>query len=427
MRLFNPLGQALVAFPLLGPVAVIGGDQAPFRVHRLKEFVTFSYASLDMFEHRQRDHLVALGQPDPAYPYRRAPAEHANLGDREADALAAARRQQHVLVGGAGLHADEPAALAQFHRDLAVCLDVDEVRQRVASHIAVGGGEHHVQVAPAVLVLGQRHHGRDRFARLQRQQVYKRLAACLRRRERQPVDFELVHLAGGGEEQHRGVRVDDVDLSDEVLLARAHAGAAFAAAALGAVSRDRDALYVAAVADGDDHVLALDKVLDVLLELDLLNPGAAVVGEPLLHIEELRAQDVEKARARPQDVQAIGDLPADLAQLLGNLVALEPRQPVQAQIQNGARLGLGQLVAPVRQPAARLVGHLDQRRHRPIGRPRPRHQALARRRRVGGTTDNADHRVQVGHGERQSDQQVGALARLAELERRAPVDHLLAE
>ena len=53
---------------------------------------------------------------------------------------------------------------------------------------------------------------------------------------------------------------------DEILLARAHAGASGAAAALLAVGGDRRALQVAGMGDGDRHLLVGDQVF----ELDLL-------------------------------------------------------------------------------------------------------------------------------------------------------------
>ena len=67
--------------------------------------------------------------------------------------------------------------------------------------------------------------------------------------------------------------------AEEILLADRHAGAAAAAAALRAIGRQRHPLDVAGMADRDDHVLALDQRLDVGLELDILDRGAARVGE----------------------------------------------------------------------------------------------------------------------------------------------------
>ena len=99
---------------------------------------------------------------------------------------------------------------------------------------------------------------------------------------------------------------------------------------------------------------------------------------------------------------------------------------MQAQIEDGARLRLGQRIAAVDDLAARLVDQLDQGRD-VAGRPGLGHQRLARRDRVLGGADRRDHRIEVGDRERQADQDMGAVARLAELVDRAPGDDLLAE
>ena len=60
-------------------------------------------------------------------------------------------------------------------------------------------------------------------------------------------------------------------------------------------------------------------------------------------------------------------------------------------------------------------------------RPVARHQLLARRVRVGRGADEADDLVDIGDGDGEADQDMGALARLVEQELGAPGDDLLAE
>ncbi len=114
-----------------------------------------------------------------------------------------------------------------------------------------------------------------------------------------------------------GIR--DEDLGDEIFLARRHAGAALAAAALGAIGGDRHALDVAAMGDGDDHVLALDQVLDVLLELEVLDRGAARSPELLFDRDQLGTHDRLALHAAVQGLQVIADLLGELAQVVGDL------------------------------------------------------------------------------------------------------------
>ena len=69
------------------------------------------------------------------------------------------------------------------------------------------------------------------------------------------------------------------------------------------------------------------------------------------------------AHARAQDVEIVGDLGGELVQLVGDFVAAQGRQARQAQLQDRARLRLGQAVGVVlRHAVARIVDQRDQRR-----------------------------------------------------------------
>ena len=68
----------------------------------------------------------------------------------------------------------------------------------------------------------------------------------------------------------------------------------------------------------------------------------------------------------------------------------------------------------------------DQRRH-VGGRPFLGHQPLARDHRIGRPADHRDHLVDVGDGDGEADQHMGAVARMVELELGAPRDDLGAE
>src|SRR5690606_29004342 len=110
------------------------------------------------------------------------------------------------------------------------------------------------------------------------------------------------------EEENRRVGAADEDLADEVLVPGRHAGAALAAALLRAIGAEGDTLDVAAVGDGDHHVLTLDQVLVVLLEAEVGDLGPSRGGEALLDGEKLLAQDRQEALPRGEDLQVILDL-----------------------------------------------------------------------------------------------------------------------
>ena len=381
---------------------------------------------VDMVQNRQGDDPVARRQPDPAHAPGIAALESPHFRHGEADRPAGGGRQQDILPGVAGYDPDQRLAVLQLHGDLAVGHDVDEIGQRIAPHRAAARREHDVEVGPFGLVR-QRQDDGNILARLERQHVHHRLAARLRRAERQPVDLELVDHAGGGEEQHRRVGVHDIDLVDEILLLGLHAGAALAAPLLRPVGGERDALDIAAVSEGEDHVLALDQVFDILVEIAVLDRRAARVGVSFLHLAEFVAQDFEHPDARAENVEIVADFLDDLPQVLADLLALHAGQAVQPKIENGARLRFGQPVGAVfADEAAGLRDQRDQRRN--VGRrPGAFHQAFPRRGGVGRMADQRHHLVDVGDRDGEAGQRVRLAARLLQQEGGAPDDDLLPE
>ena len=121
-------------------------------------------------------------------------------------------------------------------------------------------------------------HRGDLLAVFHRHEVGDRLALAAGADVGNLVDLEPVGAAAIREDHDVGVRRRDEQVADEVLVARAHADAALAAAALVPVGRDGGPLDVAGVGDGDRHVLFGDQVLDAQLAgLAFDDLGAAIV------------------------------------------------------------------------------------------------------------------------------------------------------
>ena len=125
---------------------------------------------------------------------------------------------------------------------------------------------------------------------------------------------------------------------DEVVLAGGCADFAAPAAALGAVERERRALDIAAVGDGDEHVFFDDQVFDREVALGLDNLGAARVAEFLFDVFDFRGDErahlafVVEQPGEPRD-RLLGLL------VLGvDFVALQRGQAAQRQVED--RLGL---------------------------------------------------------------------------------------
>ncbi len=131
-------------------------------------------------------------------------------------------------------------------------------------------------------------------------------------------------------------------------------------------------------------------------------------------VEQLAAQHLDQPRARAQDFEIAGDLGDQPAQFLGDLVALESGQALQAQIEDRARLLVGQPVGAVGGDlAARLADQRDKRRDiggRP-GAPTSPARAVGR---IGRGADQGDDLVDIGDRDRQADQDMRPLPRLVE-------------
>src|SRR5690606_38224934 len=220
-----------------------------------------SRVRIDVMQDGHGDDLVAIGQIDAAHADGVAARKDAHIGDGEANALATGAGQKHVVEFRTRIDREDFIALVfELHRDLAVAVDLNEVRQLVTANRTARGREHDVEICPGILILGQRHDSGDALALLQWQHVDERLAARLRRADRQTPDLLLVDDATRGEEQNRRMRIGHEQARDEILVLRRHAGAALAAAALRTIGRQRHALDVARMADGDDHILTGDQV-----------------------------------------------------------------------------------------------------------------------------------------------------------------------
>ena len=169
------------------------------------------------------------------------------------------------------------------------------------------------------------------------------------------------------------------------------------------------------------------KILVLHLAFLIDDHGAARRGEFAPDGGELLLDDRLDAGARAQNVEIVGDFGRELVELGLDLVAAERGQPLQAQVEDSLGLLGGKLRgAGGRYAVARIV---DQRDHGGdvLGRPIARHQPLARLVGVLGGANEFDHFVDIGDRDGETDQDVGAIARLIEEMLGAPEDHLLAE
>ena len=135
-----------------------------------------------------------------------------------------------------------------------------------------------------------------------------------------------------------GVRGVDDELRDEIFFARLHAHAAGAAAALLAVDGDGRALQVALVADRDGDLLVGDEVFKLQLGALVDDLGAALVAVLVADVFKLLDDDRAQFLLAAQDLFVLGDLGADLLQLVQELVDGELGEAIELQFENGVDL-----------------------------------------------------------------------------------------
>ena len=191
--------------------------------------------------------------------------------------------------------------------------------------------------------------------------------------------------------------IDYENLGDEILLPGAHPGPPLSAAALRAVSRQRHPLHIAAVTDGDHHVLGLDQVLVILFVFGFLDGGAAVIAKGGADFHQFVTENLQQQFAGTQNIEIIGDLVHNFFQFFGDFIPLQPSQAVQTQVENGLGLGFGEpVITFLVHGAAGFVNKRDQGANF-LGRPATFQHLFLGHSRILGGADEFDHGIEVGH------------------------------
>ncbi len=221
--------------------------------------------------------------------------------------------------------------------------------------------------------------------------------------------------------------VADEKLIDEILVLELHAGASSAATLLRAIGRKRRALHIARMGHRHDHVFLGDQVFVLDLAFGLNNLGSARRCEFIAYGGEVFLDDRHHPVAVAQDFEIILDLLRKTFQLIADFIAAERRQALQAQIENGLRLFLGQLELVAVAHHVTRIGDEQHQRRKVFCRPVLGHQLFFRRRRIGRGANERDDFVYIGDSDREADQNVSAIARLVEIELRAAGNYFLTE
>ena len=215
----------------------------------------------------------------------------------------------------------------------------------------------------------------------------------------------------------------DEQLLDEILVLDRGGGLAASAAALRLVLGEGLTLGVTGVRQRHHHVLRLDQVLGGEIQMVAVDLGPARVAIGCADLEQLRAHHLREPLGAGENVAQVADTLEQLAVLGDDLVLLQPREPMQAHVQNGLRLRLRQPINPA--PKAHFRGQLlgsggngpgalqQLRDH--ARRPGARLQCGPCLGGRGGGLDERDHLIDVGECHGQAFENVGPFARLGEI------------
>src|ERR1019366_2871633 len=129
---------------------------------------------------------------------------------------------------------------------------------------------------------------------------------------------------------------------DEIFVARLHASAARASAALHTVSGDRRPLQIARVADGDGDLFVGDEIFEDDFGGFVFDARAAFIPVELLHFFQLFNDDFAQLRLGAEDGFVFRDVVADFLQLVGNFIDRKFRQAMQLQFEDGIGLAGGE-------------------------------------------------------------------------------------
>src|SRR5208282_886015 len=153
---------------------------------------------------------------------------------------------------------------------------------------------------------------------------------------------EKDELAGAGEEHQAIVRRDALEMLDEIFLGGGRANLAATAALLRAVERQRSALDIAAVRDGDELILFDDEILDRELALGFDDLSAARIGEFFFDFVELARYQLQQFLLVGQNFPVAGDQLDRLLVFVFDFLALERSKAAQREIEDRLRLQLRQ-------------------------------------------------------------------------------------
>src|SRR3569832_841168 len=291
----------------------------------------------------EADYFLILAEGDAAHAARGA-AHRPHKNNKKTHAFAGTAEQQHVAVASGDGDADQMSVFAQFERDDTAGARPRELGQRRLLHRAAGGRHEDEFV---FFIFADRQNGGDALAFLQRQQIYDCVASRIAAGLRQLIDFFPIHLAAIGEAQNGVVSAGDQQLVDEVFFLHRRRRFAAAAAFLRAVFGERLSFGITAVRQRHHHVFFGDQIFETEVLMREHDLGTARITVLRLDRQQLFADHLQQAVWVGVNILQFADAALDFLVLVDDLFLFEAGEGVQAQIEDGLGLGVGQTIAAI--------------------------------------------------------------------------------
>ena len=315
----------------------------------------------------------------------------------------------------------------QLHGNFATAIDLLEIIKRIAAYGTGLRCKHQIGAGSTFSLLRQRQNGGDALFLVKRKNVDQRLAARLRRSDRQAPHFHAVNHAFRREKQNRRVGVGHKHFGDEIFVPHLHPRPALATATLGTIGGERHTLDVTRMRYGNDHIFGLDQILIINFAIVLDDFSTARCGEIFFDRCQLIRHDGADACAGSQNIEIVFDFGRKFFQLSRDFFEAQLRKALQAQVENGACLLIREAIAAVRiQTMTGISNQLNQRLQLLRG-PIATHQGFTRFCCIFRSADKANNFVNIRHRNRKTNQDMGAITGLAQQEFGAACDDFLAE
>ena len=138
------------------------------------------------------------------------------------------------------------------------------------------------------------------------------------------------------------------EVLDKVVLFERNALYALAAALLGAINLNRNALYVACVSNGDNHILFSDKILNVqVLNVLVGDLCTALVGVTVGNFTELISNNSQNLFLMGEKILVVGNIKPELGDLVNKILTCQAGKTTQTHLKNCFALNLIQAKALV--------------------------------------------------------------------------------